>query len=77
MSERREFLDCPACGDECEQIPCCEEAHPECNADLPDGLTRSWCEDRRGVCSCGARLYVSVDDGWASLEEEEGEEGQP
>ena len=66
----RSLLDCPACGEPCAEIPPCEGGgHLGCQAESP--VTPSWCEERAGVCACGARLHVVVDDGRAWLEEEE------
>ena len=65
------YLTCPACGEPCTNIPSCQEAHAECQAEVADDLDHSWCEDRRGVCGCGARLHVDVDDGAWLVEEDE------
>ena len=42
-------------------------------ADVLDRLRYSWCEDRAGICTCGAVLHISVDDDRASLVEDETE----
>lgn len=72
------FLDCPDCGEPCETIPPCNGGHPECQAEVPRScLHRFWCDDRAGVCQCGARLYVEVDDDRAylvALDEDEDED---
>lgn len=70
-----QYLNCPACGEPCTEIPSCQSAHLDCTAEVDRHLTHSWCEDRRGVCGCGARLYVDVDDGRAWLVEGEENEG--
>jgi hypothetical protein len=70
------YLNCPACGEPCTNIPSCQEAHAECQAEVADDLDHSWCEDRRGVCGCGARLHVDVDDGRAWLDEDEDEDAE-
>lgn len=68
------YLDCPVCGQPCTEIPSCQEAHAECQAEVDEELEYSWCEDRRGVCGCGVQLYVDVDRGRAWLvEKDEGD----
>jgi len=69
-----QYLTCPACNNPCTTIQSCQEAHKECMAEYDKEFTHSWCEDRRGTCTCGARLYVNVDGGYAELDEEEEEE---
>lgn len=54
----------------------CQEAHEDCLADSAEKFTHSWCEDRRGVCGCGVRLHVDVDDGRAWLVEDEEAENE-
>jgi hypothetical protein len=71
MTDGREFLDCPACGELCTAIPSCQVAHLDCMAEVPRNLDHSWCEDRVGTCACGAKLHVDVDDGRAHLEEDD------
>ena len=65
------YLDCPACGEPCIAIPSCQKAHRDCMAECPRYLDHTWCEDRTGVCQCGAKLHVDVDDEHAHLEEDE------
>lgn len=65
-----QYLTCPACNEACTTIPSCRVAHLACVAEAPD-IDDTWCEDRSGVCSCGANLYVRVDDDRAYLEEVE------
>ncbi len=52
---------CPACGEQCTTMP-----------SNPEGM---WFEGDEGVCQCGAKLHVVVDDvlGLASLEIDEEE----
>ena len=67
------YLDCPVCDNPCTAIPSCQEMHSDCMADVLDRLRYSWCEDRAGICTCGAVLHISVDDDRASLVEDETE----
>lgn len=64
-------LDCPACGNPCVEIPSCETAHRGCMAQSLCDAEHTWCEDRTGVCSCGAVLHVETDGERAWLEESE------
>lgn len=79
MSDGRRFLDCPACGEPCTEIPPCDVAHRDCVAEAPSDLDYMWCEDRRGVCQCGAAVHVGVDDslGHAYLVEDDDLEVAP
>ena len=63
-----DLLTCPACDEPCAEIPPCTK---DCLPGTPPDNQPRWCEDRRGACACGARLYVSIDDGFAELVEEE------
>jgi hypothetical protein len=67
------LLDCPNCGEPCAEIPSCQEAHAECVADTDRNKHPVWCEDRTGICGCGAKLHVGVDDDRAYLVEDEDE----
>lgn len=71
MTDDREFLDCPACGEPCTAIQSCQVAHFHCSATHPRYLDHTWREDRTGVCACGAKLHVDVDDDRAHLEEDD------
>ncbi len=66
-----DYLDCPVCGEVCISIPPCREAHTGCQVEVFEDMDYWWCEDRRGVCGCGAKLRVMVDDIVARLIEEE------
>lgn len=68
MSDR---LRCPVCNEPCTTIPPCQQAHDECEAEWHDETEPSWCEDRCGICQCGALLTVYCDDDYASLRERE------
>lgn len=59
----RNWLDCPRCGDACEEMP---PNPPEEPYDHP-----WWQEGDTGTCRCGAPLTVIVDDGKAWLRDEE------
>ena len=72
------YLICPGCGNECTAIPPCGvSSEHACAADW-ERYDREgapwWCEDRHGTCDCGAQLRVDIDDGWATLAIDEGNE---
>ncbi len=71
MTERA-YLDCPSCGEPCAEIPCCQEISSACGTqECEESAGPTWCNGRRGVCACGARLFVDADGENAWLEEEE------
>lgn len=64
----RNWLDCPRCGDACEEMP------PNRPTD-PRHPYPWWEEGDTGTCRCGAPLTVIVDDGRAWLRDDEEDEG--
>lgn len=61
----KERLACPDCGEDVASIAPCQVAHDCC--DPENGAEPLWCEDREGVCACGASLRVLVQEPFASL----------